>query len=220
MSQNHPFEDPSDCMDVLPSADHNLKKIPDPPFNEQYLRALENRDSAIEAHLVAYFRKSIRIQLRNRLRSPECVQDASQETFLRVFTHFRLGKSLQNPTSLPAFVHGVCRNVAMEMLRSSSRHHQLSKNTAEYANPNDDPEDHMVTVERKRIVKEILNKLAPKDQELLRRLLLGEENEENRKAVCREFQVDRGYLRVLLYRARLQFKTALELGLLKRNRIS
>jgi DNA-directed RNA polymerase specialized sigma24 family protein len=64
----------------------------------------------------------------------------------------------------------------------------------------------MVTAERKRIVRDLLGELAEKDRELLRRVLL---EEEDKDAVCREYRVDRGYLRVLLHRARLRFKAAL-----------
>ena len=45
-----------------------------------------------------------------------------------------------------------------------------------------------------------------KDRQLLRRVFLDEEDKDQ---VCREFQVDRNYLRVLLHRARLRFRAAL-----------
>jgi RNA polymerase sigma-70 factor (ECF subfamily) len=45
-----------------------------------------------------------------------------------------------------------------------------------------------------------------KDRQLLRRVFLEEEDKDQ---VCREFQIDRNYLRVLLHRARLRFRAVL-----------
>jgi RNA polymerase sigma factor (sigma-70 family) len=182
-----------------------------PVFDEQYLCALQNRDSAAEQHLVGYFSKSIQIKLRRKLNSRELVEDAHQETFLRVFSYFRSGKSLANPTSLPAFVHAVCHNVALELVRRSSQYYPQAENMPELVDPGDDPEEQMVTAERKLMVREIIEKLSAKDRKLLQRVL----EQEDKDTLCREFHVDRNYLRVLLYRARIRFKTTLALTRLK-----
>jgi RNA polymerase sigma-70 factor, ECF subfamily len=180
-------------------------------FDDQYLCALQNRDPATEEHLVAYFSNSVQIKLRARLRSPELVQDGHQETFLRVFTYFRSGKSLDKPVSLPAFVHAVCHNVALELFRRCSRYCPQAENMPEPVDPGDDPEEQMVTSERKRMVREILEKLSAEDRKLLQRLLA----EEDKDTLCREFHVGRNYLRVLLYRARIRFRRALALARFK-----
>jgi RNA polymerase sigma-70 factor, ECF subfamily len=183
-----------------------LRRFPYFLFDENYLRALQNRDPETENHLVASFSKAIQAKLQSRLRWPELVQDARQETFLRVFTYFRSGKTLANPASLPGFVHGVCHNVALEFLRSHTRHDQIAENVPEPVDTSSDPEGQMVTAERKQIVRKLLGELPVKDRELLRRVLL---EEEDKDAVSKELGVDRNYLRVLLYRARLRFKAAL-----------
>jgi RNA polymerase sigma-70 factor, ECF subfamily len=175
-------------------------------FDDNYIRALQKRDSDTENHLVSSFSKAIQVKLQTRLRSPELAQDARQETFLRVLTYFRSGKTLDNPASLPGFVHAVCHNVALEFLRSHTRHEQMAQNAPEPLDPAADPEDQMVTAERKEIVRRLLGELPVKDRELLRRVLL---EEEDKDAVSKEYGVDRSYLRVLLYRARLRFKAAL-----------
>jgi RNA polymerase sigma-70 factor, ECF subfamily len=146
------------------------------------------------------------VKLQTRLRSPELAQDARQETFLRVLAYFHSGKTLDNPASLPGFVHAVCHNVALEFLRSHTRHDQLPENAPEPLDPSDDPEDQMVSAERKEIVRRLLGELTVKDRDLLRRVLL---EEEDKDAISKEYGVDRGYLRVLLHRARLRFKAAL-----------
>jgi RNA polymerase sigma-70 factor (ECF subfamily) len=53
-------------------------------------------------------------------------------------------------------------------------------------------------------VREILLELAPRDRSLLKAVFL---DERDRDEVCREFGVDRDYLRVLLHRAKQEFKT-------------
>jgi hypothetical protein len=73
----------------------------------------------------------------------------------------------------------------------------------EVVDPGDDPEEQMVTAERKLMVREILEKLSAKDRKLLQRVL----EQEDKDTLCREFHVDRNYLRVLLYRARIRFQT-------------
>lgn len=53
-------------------------------------------------------------------------------------------------------------------------------------------------------VREILLDLAPRDRSLLKAVFL---DERDRDEVCRELGVDRDYLRVLLHRAKQEFKT-------------
>ena len=89
-----------------------------PLFDENYLSALRDRDPDAENFLISHFSRPVQLKLRARLRSPELIQDACQETFLRVIRYFSSGKTLDNPASLPGFIHTVCHNVALELLRS------------------------------------------------------------------------------------------------------
>src|SRR5215471_3372616 len=100
-------------------------------FDESYLRALREHDKEAEDYLISRFFLPVKLKLRSRLRSPELIQDACQETFLRVLTYFRSGKTLNNPASLAGFIHTVSQNVAMELLRSQSRQQQLPEYTPE-----------------------------------------------------------------------------------------
>ncbi len=175
-------------------------------FDENYLQALAARNEDAENYLIAYFSRPVQLKLRARLRSPDLIQDAYQETFLRVLGYFRSGKTLDNPASLPGFVHTVCHNIALELLRGHTRHDQMPEHIAEPVDPGLNPEGQMVTEERKRVVRQLLKELPQKDQELLRRVFL---EEEDKNLVCAEFHVGRDYLRVLLHRARVRFKTRL-----------
>ena len=185
-----------------PSGILGRRRFPYHLFDEAYIRSLQNRDPETENHLVAYFSRAIQVKLRARLRYQDLVEDVLQETFKRLFTHFRSGKTLNNPASLPAFIHVVCRNVMLEMLRFHRRHGNFEENAPEPLDPGPDPEDQLVTSERREGVRKLLEQLPGKDQELLRRLLEGQD----REAVCKALRVDRSYLRVLLHRALERYK--------------
>jgi RNA polymerase sigma-70 factor, ECF subfamily len=175
-------------------------------FDENYLRALEGRDEAAENQLITSLGPRIRTVLRSHMRSWDRTLDAYQETFLRVFTYLRSGKTLDSPSSLPGFVLAVSRNVAFEHLRSYGRQDQFPEEMADPADTAPGPEDKVVTEERKQIVRRVLSELNQRDRDLLCLLL----DDEDPEKLCCDFGVDRGYLRVLLYRARMRFKKALQ----------
>ena len=177
-------------------------------FDETYLDALKERNADAQNLLVSSFSRPVLNKLRARLRSPELVQDAFQETFLRVLTYFGSGKTLDRPGSLAGFVHATCQNVALELLRAHTRHDQLPENFPEPKAAGPDPERQLVTEERKATVRRLLNELTEKERQLLKRVFL---DEEDKDTVCRELHVDRSYLRVLLYRARQSFRAVVSL---------
>jgi RNA polymerase sigma factor (sigma-70 family) len=175
-------------------------------FDERYITGLRDRDPEAEAHFLAHFRKPIWLKARRQLSAPDLIEDACQETVLRVLEYFRSGKRLENPERLPAFVHTVCHNVTLEMIRSKTRYSQMPETGADPASAGKDPHGELVTRERQELVREILTKLPKKDRELLRLAAL---EETDKAELCRRFQVNEEYLRVLLYRARVRFRDEL-----------
>src|SRR2546422_610857 len=61
------------------------------------------------------------LKLRSRLRSPAAIEDAKQETFVRVLTSLKKKRSLATPETLGAFVNATCNNVVFELYRSGAR---------------------------------------------------------------------------------------------------
>lgn len=175
-------------------------------FDQSYLALLKSRDPETEAHLVQSFRRPLWLKLRARLRSPELIEEACQESFLRVFTYFRSGKTLEFPERLPSFVLSVGNHVALEMVRADRRHDPMPEGAQD---PPDylTPEMQAVTQERKAMVQKILQGLPEQDREILRLIFL---LDEDRDEVCRKLGVDRSYLRVLLHRAKIHFRQLLE----------
>ena len=173
-------------------------------FNENYLERLRNRDFPTEQHFFRYFSELLLIKLRSRVRSTQAVEDIQQETFLRVLKTLRTDAGIRSAERFGAFVNSVCNNVLMEFYRSSGRADQLDENASDPPDRTVDLDGAMATRETREQVRKVLDQMPEKDRRLLRDVFLEEKSKDE---ICREFGVDRDYLRVLLHRAKLSFKT-------------
>jgi len=174
-------------------------------FDESYLGRLRAGDFRTQEHFSAYFSALIKIKLGSRLKSPEAVEDVRQETFARFFVALRDGKILQ-PDRLGSFVNSICNNVLLEHYRSSTRNTPLDEEEEKnFPALNIDMVGALSAKEREKKVREILEKLSERDRRLLREVFLEERDKDQ---VCRDFGVDREYLRVLLHRAKQAFKAS------------
>lgn len=174
-------------------------------FDAGYVESLCEGDRETQEHFVGYFSALLRVKLRSRLQSQHAIEDVCQETFARVFTVLRKDGGIKEPERLGAFVNSVCNNVLFETYRSSSRVESLdAEGSPEPPATGPDALDLVVARQIKEKVREILLEMAPRDRFLLKAVFL---EQRDRDEVCREFGVDREYLRVLLHRARQEFKT-------------
>ena len=175
------------------------------PFDGLYLERLRTGDPATERHFFAYFSDLIRIKVRSRGMAAS-VDDIRQETFVRVLRTVRGADGLRDPGALGAFVNSVCGNVILETGRARQR---------AGADPGGETDDRPDTTapsaeaqflieERKLAVRSVIDALEPRDRELLAALFL---EEQDRDRVCERMGVTRDYLRVLVHRAKLEFKT-------------
>jgi RNA polymerase sigma-70 factor (ECF subfamily) len=176
-------------------------------FDEAYLKRLRERDFPTEQHFVAYFRKLLLIKLRSRLRSSQAVDDIAQETFLRVFKAMQVEGGIRQPERLGAFVNSVCNNVLQEFYRSVDHGASLDDDAPEPVDKLIDLEGFLVTKQTREQVRKVLALLGDKDRQLLRSIFLEEKEKDD---VCREFGVDRDYLRMLLHRAKQSFRAYYE----------
>jgi RNA polymerase sigma-70 factor, ECF subfamily len=173
-------------------------------FDESYVERLRAGDFRTQEHFVAYFSELIQLKLRSRLHSPQAIEDVRQETFVRVFAALHNDK-LRQPDRLGAFVNSMCNNVLLEQYRSSSRNSSL-----EDEEQDDFPAlnvDVLGTIAAKQMaekIREILEEMPERDRRLLREVFLEERDKDE---VCRDFGIDRDYLRVLLHRAKQSFKS-------------
>ena len=179
------------------------------PFTSEYVRKLTAGDADVELHFVEYFSSLLLVKLRFHLRSGQEIQELRQEVFVRVLRALRQGEGLQRPEGLGSYVNSVCNNVLLEYFRYKSRVVQFDEHAPEPMDARTDPEREMVTAENQNRVKSLVAELAPKDRRILKALYL---DERERDSVCREFGVSRGYLRVLLHRAKQRFRQLTRAG--------
>jgi RNA polymerase sigma-70 factor (ECF subfamily) len=175
-------------------------------FDQQYLDRLTQGDPEVQTHFTSHFGKLLNVKLRYRLRSKELVEDARQETFVRVLHVLRNRGGLKNPERLGAFVNAVCENVLLEFFRAGSAQQQP-------LNWNDEPrskfasaESEMISAERKAQIHKRLGELSLSDQTILRRVFLDEADKDQ---ICAELGISREYLRVRIHRVLRRFRNSL-----------
>jgi RNA polymerase sigma-70 factor (ECF subfamily) len=173
-------------------------------FDAPYVERLRSGDFRTQEHFVAYFSELIQLKLRSRLRSPQAIEDVRQETFARVFAALRSPGGIRQPERLGAFVNSICNNVLLEQYRSSSRASSLDDEPdADLPDPASDVLGAVASSQMQEKVREILDEMPERDRRILREVFL---EERDKNDVCRDFGIDRDYLRVLVHRAKQSFK--------------
>jgi RNA polymerase sigma-70 factor, ECF subfamily len=173
-------------------------------FDDSYLERLRAGDFRTQEHFVAYFSELIQIKLRSRLQSPQDIEDVRQETFVRVLTALRNEGGIRQAERLGPYVNSTCNNVLLEKYRSPK-----GASLDDEEEGIDLPDTRMdvlgvlVAKQTQEKVREILDDLPEKDRRILKEVFLEERDKDE---VCKDFGVDRNYLRVLLHRAKLAFR--------------
>ena len=175
-------------------------------FTREYVERLREGDPSTEQHFVAYFDQLLRIKLRAKLLPFETVEDLRQETYIRTLLQIRRN-GIRQPERLGAFVNSICNNVLQEFYRTRNRSSPLDETQYEKPDPSVNQEGLMVTTQIKHRVRQVLEELPERDRQLLQAFFLEEKEKDE---VCREFGVDRDYLRVLLHRAKDKFRLLYE----------
>lgn len=173
-------------------------------FDQSYLDRLRAGDFRVQEHFGAYFGALIQIKLRSRLKSPEAIEDVRQETLARFFVALRDGRILQ-PERMGSFVISICNHVLLEHYRVGSRLDSLDDDhERDFPAKGTDLLSLLAAKETEKKVREVLDQLSERDRRVLREVFLEERDKDE---VCRNFRVDRDYLRVLLHRAKQSFKS-------------
>jgi RNA polymerase sigma-70 factor, ECF subfamily len=189
---------------LLPAA----KRMSQESFDQPYIDALIAGKPEIQEHFTAYFGDLLFIKVRSCVRSAQLREDIVQETFVRAISFLQRGQ-LDHPERLGAFMCKVCDNTTKEYFRKLGRDQTMPEAQSDPPDESEGSEERLVTDERKRHVRKILDDMPDKDQRLLRAIFIEDRDKDE---VCREFQVDRNYLRVLLHRAKAKFREGLERG--------
>jgi RNA polymerase sigma-70 factor, ECF subfamily len=156
----------------------------------------------VEEQVAQHCERLIARWLRSRVRSPELIEDIRQETLLRVLVTLREQK-LNNPARLSAFVIGICKNVRREFTRHDRRYMFSDEAYAGVPDSTQGPEAVLMSKERKARIQRTLAHIPRKDSSALAMVFL---DERSRTDVCGQLGLNEAYFRVLLYRAKLQFR--------------
>jgi len=174
-------------------------------FDEAYLDRLRAGDFRTQEHFVAYFSELIHLKMRSRVRTPQAIEDVRQETFARVFAALRGPVGIRQPDRLGAFVNSICNNVLLEYYRNSNRTSSLEDDDSlDFADTRGDIIGTIHSKQMQSQVRKILDEMAVRDRGIIQQVFLEERDKDE---VCRNFGVDRDYLRVLLHRAKSAFKS-------------
>jgi RNA polymerase sigma-70 factor (ECF subfamily) len=197
---------PLPVLHCLPPKGPRGKTLQFQDFDEAYLGRLRAGDAPTEQQFVSYFTALIQIKLRSRLSSREAIEDVRQETFARFFVALRAGK-IQQPDRLGSYVNSMCNNVLREQYRSGARHTPADDDdndkVDELPSPGASALESIESQEVLKKVRETLEELPERDRRLLREVFI---EERDKDAVCRDFNVNREYLRVLVLRAKHKFR--------------
>jgi RNA polymerase sigma factor (sigma-70 family) len=135
----------------------------DGPDVVEWVTRIASGQAADEAAVVEYFAPRVRAMIRGRLRQGDAVHDLTQDTLLAVILALRKGQ-LRDAERLRAFVLGVARNVVNNHLRGVHRRgeDELDADLAGrlVTEPTEDEE-------RRRLVTQALDAMAPADREVL-----------------------------------------------------
>ena len=171
-------------------------------FDDDYVRRLGAGEGAVESHFADYFGRMILVKLRCRIRSQQLIEDVRQETLARVLLIVKR-KGVRDARRLGSFVNSVCNNTLRELLRAEVRDEGRDQSGFQQSTWATDPDEPLVSEERKRQVKAVLDGLSVRDRSLLREVFLDESDKEE---VCDRHGVSRQHLRVLLHRAKSRFR--------------
>jgi RNA polymerase sigma-70 factor (ECF subfamily) len=174
-------------------------------FDAEYLRRLKEGDPDTESHFSQYFSTVLRLKLMKGVRSLQMLQDVRQETLLRVLLAVR-SDGITQPASLGAYVCATSNYVLWEYRRTEQHYNGPSEDVPEPLDERMAVERDLITEERKRIVRAVLDELSLKERNVLRLLFL---EEKNKAEVCRKMRISPDYLRVLLHRAKTSFRQKL-----------
>jgi RNA polymerase sigma-70 factor, ECF subfamily len=219
-SRHKVLKQPSSSLTLVPEKGHGLppqvlhclpvpgsrgKPLQFQSFDDSYVARLRAGDFRTQEHFGAYFTALIQVKLRSRLQSREAIEDIRQETFARFYVALREGKIL-HPERMGSFVNSVCNNVLLEHYRAAARLSSLDdeEERKDFPALGIDILGILVARETEKKVREVLDQLPERDRRLLREVFLEERDKDE---VCRDFGVDREYLRVLLHRAKRSFKS-------------
>ncbi|MGA7559968.1 MAG: sigma-70 family RNA polymerase sigma factor [Terriglobales bacterium] len=172
-------------------------------FDDEYLGRLRDGDFVTQNHFHKYFTALMKVKLQSRLKSPEAIKDVQQETFVRFYAALREGK-IREPKSLGSYVNSTCNNVLKETWRHDDPAISLDDDDApELPAAPFDLSKMIDDQQAAQKVQKVIEQLPERDRRVLRAIFFEERDKDE---VCRELDITRDNLRLLLHRAKRKFR--------------
>jgi RNA polymerase sigma-70 factor (ECF subfamily) len=146
---------------------------------------------------------------------PQEIDEIVSETVCRLWTR-QLEKPLPEK-DLPRMGIAIAKNVVIDRFRKYQRNIPVPLEEANEPFVAPQMEEHLIREEMRSRVRKVLAELSTRDQDILRRVIIEGQSKET---VAQEFGVARGYLRVLLHRAKESFQRHFREDALKTNAVS
>ena len=172
-------------------------------FDDDYLERLRRGDYWTQQHFVVYFGKLLRLKLKSRLRSRQDMEDVQQITFARFFQNLQKEDGIRDARRLGPYVNSICSNVLLEHYRRPSPEALDDIVMNSLPDPGKSAVQGMEEQETAHMVREILDSLPERDRRILREIFL---EERDKDAVCKDYDVTRSALRVIVLRAKNRFR--------------
>ena len=169
----------------------------------QLVARLQAGDAAAMTELYEVFAKGIRFYLCRQV-GPQELDDRVHDAFLVVVQSIKRGE-LRDPRRLMGFVRTVVRRMVAAQI---DRDVQLRRETIELENGDRiadqraNPEKSFILRQKISLIREVLEKLSAKDQEILRRFYVEEEHPDQ---ICSEMNLSITQFRLLKSRAKARF---------------
>ena len=177
-------------------------------FAVRLVNKIQIGDQRAEAEFVKVYSDSLMSMLLNRVQDPDIARDCYQKTLLITLRKIRAG-DIRKPESIFAFLSSTAANVVITHHRFENRYTNLGDRVFQLTGEADDAatqEKDSETINL--LLKQLLNQLPiPRDREILRRLYL---HEEDKKSICRDFDIKSEHFDRVLYRAKQRVRLLLE----------
>jgi RNA polymerase sigma-70 factor (ECF subfamily) len=174
------------------------------------VRRIEQGDPAAEQELVELYGEGLTFLLRRWTRDREAAADLYQETIRRVLEKLRRGE-LRDPHSLPAFLHGLARNLSIDHYRRDARRLARERPIADTFDVPDQATGQLGALLRQEKIALVHRLLAElprqRDREVLLRFYL---EEEDRESIQADLGLTRAELNLVLFRARRRCQVLFE----------
>lgn len=178
-----------------------------PPIDyEALVRRLTAGERAAAHALYQSFFPSVRLMLYCRTGQPHVADDLAQQTFVIALQKLQRGDPPREPDKLPAYLHGIAKNVYRNHVREDQRH-------AAVPIPEDTPAREYVPYEQvhrdqiAEAVRRLIGEMGVKrDRDIIRRVYV---LDQPKKRVCGDLGLPSTTFDRVIWRARLRFRELL-----------